>query len=436
MARPFRFALPFLLTALASSRPGSRTSDSSARRRDPRAGPAGSGGGAETAGCRQPGDPWPRSVPRRRDLPSGGKDGSREQRIPARARHRGGAEAAGSRAAAGRCARGAARLHGRRQTGLVVRGYVSKIDKTVQPYGLVIPESYSPALPRKWRLDAWFHGRSETGDRSERSWRSGCRIPGEFTPPDTIVLHLYGRYCNANKFAGEVDLFEALDDVKRRYPIDEDRISVRGFSMGGAACLAFRRRITPACGRRPRPARAFARRPSFSTSSRTVDGQADLVGAEVVASLRRDRLRGQLRAMPGGGLQRRDRRAEAGGRRHGAGTGQGGHPAEARRRVRKRGIAIIPIRLSRSIRSSTGSSPPDATRTRAAVRFTTWTLRVQPDELGGGELRWASTGSAARVDAEINGPAAVKVTTSGVTGFTSPISSLAVVRSTRPARSP
>jgi hypothetical protein len=23
---------------------------------------------------------------------------------------------------------------------------------------------------------------------------------------DTIVIHLYGRYCNANKFAGEVDL--------------------------------------------------------------------------------------------------------------------------------------------------------------------------------------------------------------------------------------
>ena len=34
---------------------------------------------------------------------------------------------------------------------------------------------------------------------------------------DTIVLHLYGRYCNASKFAGEVDFFEALDDVKKNY---------------------------------------------------------------------------------------------------------------------------------------------------------------------------------------------------------------------------
>ena len=53
------------------------------------------------------------------------------------------------------------------------------------------------------------------------------------------MLHLYGRYCNANKLAGEVDLFEALDDVKRHYPIDENRILVRGFSMGGAAAWHF-----------------------------------------------------------------------------------------------------------------------------------------------------------------------------------------------------
>src|SRR6516164_7932724 len=32
-------------------------------------------------------------------------------------------------------------------TGLVVRGYISKIDKSVQPYGLVVPPSYSAAAP-------------------------------------------------------------------------------------------------------------------------------------------------------------------------------------------------------------------------------------------------------------------------------------------------
>ena len=50
------------------------------------------------------------------------------------------------------------------------------------------------------------------------------------------MLHPYGRYSNAFKFAGEVDVLEALADAKRRLRIDDDRISVRGFSMGGAGC--------------------------------------------------------------------------------------------------------------------------------------------------------------------------------------------------------
>ena len=53
------------------------------------------------------------------------------------------------------------------------------------------------------------------------------------------MLHPYGRYCNANHFAGEVDTFEALEHVQKHYPIDENRIAVRGFSMGGAACWHF-----------------------------------------------------------------------------------------------------------------------------------------------------------------------------------------------------
>ncbi len=119
-------------------------------------------------------------------------------------------------------------------SGLVVRGYVSDIDGSVQPYGLVIPPSWTPQSKAKWRLDTWFHGRNDT--LSEVNFiDERMRRAGEFTPRDTFVLHLYGRYCNANKFAGEIDLFEALADVKRNYTIDENRILVRGFSMGGAA---------------------------------------------------------------------------------------------------------------------------------------------------------------------------------------------------------
>jgi pimeloyl-ACP methyl ester carboxylesterase len=123
-------------------------------------------------------------------------------------------------------------------TGLVVRGYLSKIDGSVQPYGLVIPSSFHPGTTHRFRLDAWFHGRDEK--LSELSFLNARqKSAGEFTPPNAFVLHLYGRYCNANKFAGEIDLFEALDDVRQHYPIDNDRLVVRGFSMGGAACWQF-----------------------------------------------------------------------------------------------------------------------------------------------------------------------------------------------------
>jgi dienelactone hydrolase len=124
------------------------------------------------------------------------------------------------------------------QTGLVVRGYVSRIDGSVQPYGLVVPESYTAVGPGRYRLDLWFHGRNET--LSEVNFLDERRRQrGTFTPADTIVLHPYGRFCNAFKFAGEVDVLEALEAVKKQYKIDDDQISVRGFSMGGAACWQF-----------------------------------------------------------------------------------------------------------------------------------------------------------------------------------------------------
>jgi hypothetical protein len=65
-----------------------------------------------------------------------------------------------------------------------------------------------------YRCDLWFHGRGET--LSELGFiRDRANNPGSFTPEDTLVLHPYGRYSNAFKFAGEIDVLEALDSVKR-----------------------------------------------------------------------------------------------------------------------------------------------------------------------------------------------------------------------------
>jgi len=121
---------------------------------------------------------------------------------------------------------------------MVVRGYVSKIDGSVQPYGIVLPEDYKPGDKTPRRLDFWAHGRGETLTELDFI-NQRLTSKGEFTPPGAFVLHLYGRYCNANKFAGEVDLFEALEDARKHYNIDPAKLVIRGFSMGGAAVWQF-----------------------------------------------------------------------------------------------------------------------------------------------------------------------------------------------------
>ena len=120
-------------------------------------------------------------------------------------------------------------------TGFVVRGYRSRIDGSVQPFGVVVPTPWKGADDKTPRATwIWNHGRNET--LSELAFIADrMKNPGEFRPADTFVVHPYGRYCNATKFAGEVDVFEALDAARRAYPVDNERLVNAGFSMGGAS---------------------------------------------------------------------------------------------------------------------------------------------------------------------------------------------------------
>jgi hypothetical protein len=124
------------------------------------------------------------------------------------------------------------------QTGYVVRGYFSKIDGSAQPYGLHVPAGYDPGAPSTHRLDFWWHGRGET--LSEVNFIAATQTAAGVVPaPGAFILAPYGRYCNANKFAGEVDTFECLDHASKHYRIDHSRLVARGFSMGGAACWQY-----------------------------------------------------------------------------------------------------------------------------------------------------------------------------------------------------
>ncbi len=126
------------------------------------------------------------------------------------------------------------------QTGGVLRGYKSKIDGDVQPYWLIVPKEYDfTSTKGNHRLDFWWHGRfenvMEVGFMANSPGTGGGIIPA----PGALILHPYGRFSNANKFAGEIDTFECLDHAKKHYRIDENRLVARGFSMGGAACWQY-----------------------------------------------------------------------------------------------------------------------------------------------------------------------------------------------------
>ena len=120
---------------------------------------------------------------------------------------------------------------------LLVGGFRSNIDNSIQPYGLVIPIGYE-GTDTPHRTDVWLHGRGDTKTEipflHERMTRAG-----RYTPAKTIVLHPFGRHCNAFKFAGETDVYESLAHLKTIAVVDDRRISIRGFSMGGAGCWHF-----------------------------------------------------------------------------------------------------------------------------------------------------------------------------------------------------
>jgi dienelactone hydrolase len=128
------------------------------------------------------------------------------------------------------------------QTGMTVRAYISAIDGSVQPYVVTLPEGVDPKAGRRWPLHVVLHGRADQMNEVNFIHRmDGKPLPKKDGQAEQnwIQLDVYGRGNNAYRWAGETDVFEAMADVKRRFRIDEDRITLHGFSMGGAGAWHF-----------------------------------------------------------------------------------------------------------------------------------------------------------------------------------------------------
>ncbi len=116
-----------------------------------------------------------------------------------------------------------------------IRAYRSRVDGSVQPYAVTFPAEMDKDA-KNWRIDVVLHGRSD--QMTEVSFLRGHkdRAVGKGS---TIVIDVFGRGNNAYRWAGETDVFEAMESVFRermpeKTPADHSRIVLRGFSMGGA----------------------------------------------------------------------------------------------------------------------------------------------------------------------------------------------------------
>ena len=116
--------------------------------------------------------------------------------------------------------------------------YRSKVDGSVQPYAVTYPLDYGKDPKKKWRLDVVLHGRDGTICEVKFLYQHN----GKMAPKDQdyVQLEVYGRGNNAYRWAGETDVFEAMEHfiasekLLKRDSIDPAKIILRGFSMGGA----------------------------------------------------------------------------------------------------------------------------------------------------------------------------------------------------------
>ena len=197
-------------------------------------------------------------------------------------------------------------------SGYVRMGHVSRLDSTAQPYELFVPRGRPPRAG--WPLVITLHGfKGNAGDYFRntfglsRNWQGGETLDAHGrhgTPPTRgpmVVIAPQARGQTMYRDAGEIDVLEALADVRSRLPIDPLRIYVTGGSMGGtgAAYLPLRHpdlfaAAAPLAGYHDQSVRRDTHHPGLSPVERFLFAQvSDVTWAENALHLPMLLVRGQ-----------------------------------------------------------------------------------------------------------------------------------------------
>jgi poly(3-hydroxybutyrate) depolymerase len=127
-----------------------------------------------------------------------------------------------------------------------VLSFFSDVDDTEQPYGLYLPRNFDPK--KKYPLVVMLHGagsnhrlslrrvfgKSNAGDETDVE---ATRYFPSWKDVDFVVASPYARGTMGYQSVAERDVYDVVADVKRRFPIDEDRVYLTGLSMGGGGTL-------------------------------------------------------------------------------------------------------------------------------------------------------------------------------------------------------
>jgi predicted esterase len=140
----------------------------------------------------------------------------------------------------------AAAAHPQHGAGVQVLTYWSGVDESAQPYALWAPPNYDPA--KKYPLVVSLH---TDGSNHILNMRRVLGIPGRIDQIEPGAARWFGRGPNVDYIVvsplargsmgytgiAERDVYDVLAEVKKHYPIDEDRVYLTGISMGGSGAL-------------------------------------------------------------------------------------------------------------------------------------------------------------------------------------------------------
>src|SRR5262249_4078836 len=129
--------------------------------------------------------------------------------------------------------------------GKLVRGYVSGVDGSVQPFGVVVPRNYDylkfggEGDPMKRpRLDVVLHGSLKPSAIAELRFLfrfdEGDGPAASAPDQDFVEVHPFGRCENGYRWAGESDVFEVINRAEGDYSVNWMGVVLRGMSMGAS----------------------------------------------------------------------------------------------------------------------------------------------------------------------------------------------------------